>query len=81
MSDGEEYTTGEVLLSCRAFWAIRSYAGGLDTVSCVRMLDVARAYERLSTDDKRLLFEGVWLERAPVPRAVITKMRHYLNGD
>lgn len=50
-------------------------------MSCVRMLDVARAYERLSTDDKRLLFEGVWLERAPVPRAVITKMRHYLNGD
>ena len=81
MADGGEYTNGEVLLSCRAFWAIRSYAGGLDSMSCVRMLDVARAYESLEPDDRRLLFEGVWLERAPVPRAVITKMRHYLNGD
>lgn len=81
MAEGGAYTNGEVLLSCRAFWAIRSYAGGLDTVSCVRMLDVARAYSVLDPRDQRLLFEGVWLERAPVPKAVITKMRHYLNGD
>lgn len=81
MGDPNEYTSGEVLLSCRAFWAIRSYAGGLDTMSCVRMLDVARAYAALERDKQRLLFEGVWLERAPVPRAVITEMRHFLNRD
>lgn len=77
----EKYTWNEVLLSVRAFWGVRSYSGKLDSVSGVRMLDVARAYDRLSVPERRRLFEGVWLERESVPTAVIAKMRHYLNGN
>lgn len=81
MHEADRYTWNEVLLAVRAYWPIRDRARTLDTVSGVRMLDVSRAYERLEVEEKRALFEGVWLEREPVPAAVIAKMRHYLNGD
>ena len=76
----DEYTNGEVLLSVRAFWGVRA-RGSMDSAGGVRMLDVSRAYDRLDTEERIALFLGVWLEREPVPKAVITRMRHLLNGD
>lgn len=76
----DRYSWNEVLLSARAFWQVRE-RGTIDSLSGVRMLDVARAYESLAEDERRALFLGVWLEQEPVPAAVIAKMRNYMNGE
>jgi hypothetical protein len=77
--DDRAYSWNEVLLSARAFWQVRE-RGAVDSLSGVRMLDIARAYEVLTLEERVQLFLGVWLEREEVPAGVIAKMRRFLNG-
>ena len=76
--DDRAYSWNEVLLSVRAYWPVRE-RGNLDSVSGVRMLDISRAYDTLSLDERRAVFLGVWLEEREVPTGVIAKMRKFLN--
>lgn len=77
---GDDYSWQEVLMCTRMYWTIRERGNGSSFASA-RMLDISRAYEILTTSERSSLFMGVWLEQAPVPTAVIAKMRHYLNGS
>lgn len=77
----ERYSWGELLACIRAFWSVRERGAG-DGMAQVRMLDVSRAYERLSFDDKTAIFLGIWLEEREIPAAVVQRMKTYLNeGD
>lgn len=76
----DDYSWNEVLMCTRMFWTIRERGNGSSFASA-RMLDISRAYATLTTSERSSLFLGVWLERQPVPTAVIAKMRHYLNGS
>lgn len=80
MHDDGSYTWREVLMCSRMFWTVRERGNGSSFASA-RMLDISRAYAILTTSEKSRLFLGVWLEREPVPVAVIAKMRRFLNGE
>jgi hypothetical protein len=76
----EGYSNDAVLKATRYFWAVREQ-GCTNTRAGSIMLDVSRAYDQLDMEEQVQLMLGVWLEQEPIPKAVITKMRHYLNGD
>lgn len=80
MHDEGRYTWNEVLMCVRMYWTVRERGNGSSFASA-RMVDISRAYDRLTISERSSLFMGVWLEQASVPTAVIAKMRHFLNGE
>lgn len=80
MTDEGSYSWNEVLMCTRMYWTVRERGNGSSFASA-RMLDISRAFDRLTISEKSSLFRGVWLEWEPVPTAVIAKMKHFLNGS
>lgn len=78
--DGDAYTWNEVLAVTRMYWTIRERGDG-SSFAASRMLDISRAYDQLDDNERRQIFMGVWLEQQDPPKAVIAKMRRYLNGE